>query len=108
MPEDHLRRALAHYDPLDAVRPLLAKARPEDVGFVNSMRYLDFKLYLGAGVLPKVDRASMAVSLETRPVFLHRDLLSLAGRIPRNASSTATRRRRLSRPHSRHGCPRKC
>ena len=77
-----LARALAHYDPLDAVRPLLEKARPEDVGFVNSMRYLDFKLYLGAGVLPKVDRASMAVSLETRPVFLHRDLLSLAGRIP--------------------------
>ena len=33
----------------------LEKARPEDVGFVNQMRYLDFKLYLGAGVLPKVD-----------------------------------------------------
>jgi asparagine synthase (glutamine-hydrolysing) len=77
-----LADVLAHYDPLDAVRPLLAKAPPEEVGFVNSMRYLDLKLYLGAGVLVKVDRASMAVSLETRPVFLHRDMLSLAGRIP--------------------------
>src|SRR5207237_283629 len=30
----------------------------------------------------KVDRASMAVSLEVRPVYLHREMLALAGRIP--------------------------
>jgi asparagine synthase (glutamine-hydrolysing) len=33
-------------------------------------------------MLVKVDRASMAVGLEVRPVFLHRDMLALAGRIP--------------------------
>jgi asparagine synthase (glutamine-hydrolysing) len=33
-------------------------------------------------MLVKVDRASMAVSLEVRAVFLHRDMLALAGRIP--------------------------
>jgi asparagine synthase (glutamine-hydrolysing) len=46
------------------------------------MRYLDLKLTLGAGILTKVDRTSMAVSLETRPVFLNRRVLEVAGRIP--------------------------
>jgi asparagine synthase (glutamine-hydrolysing) len=77
-----LRQALEQYDPGDSVRDLLQNAPPAEVGPINAMRYLDFKLYLGAGVLTKVDRASMAVSLETRPVFLHRDVLDLAGRIP--------------------------
>jgi asparagine synthase (glutamine-hydrolysing) len=77
-----LAEAVSHYDPMDVVRPLLRKAPPERVGLVNSMRYLDLKLTLAGGILTKVDRASMAVSLEVRPVYLHRDLLELAGRIP--------------------------
>ena len=67
-----LAEALVDYDPMDALRPHLDKAPPAEVGLVNSMRYLDVKLTLGAGILTKVDRASMAVSLETRPVFLNR------------------------------------
>jgi asparagine synthase (glutamine-hydrolysing) len=77
-----LADCLKHYAPLDAVLPLLRKAPPEKVGLVNSMRYLDLKLTLGGDILVKVDRASMAVSLEVRPVYLHRDLISLAERIP--------------------------
>jgi asparagine synthase (glutamine-hydrolysing) len=73
---------LADYDPMDVLRPHLDKAPPAEVGLVNSMRYLDVKLTLGAGILTKLDRASMAVSLETRPVFLNRRVLDLAGRIP--------------------------
>jgi asparagine synthase (glutamine-hydrolysing) len=46
------------------------------------MRYLDLKLTLGSGILTKVDRASMAVSLEVRPVFLHREMLDLASAVP--------------------------
>ena len=49
---------------------------------VNAMRYLDLKLTLAGDILVKVDRASMAVSLEVRPVFLHRDVVELASRIP--------------------------
>ena len=77
-----LAETLVDYDPMDVLRPHLDKAPPADVGLVNAMRYLDFKLTLGAGILTKLDRASMAVSLETRPVFLNRRLLDLAGRIP--------------------------
>ena len=77
-----LADALDGYDPMDVLRPHLQRAAVEDVGLVNAMRYLDVKLTLGAGILTKVDRASMAVSLETRPVYLNRRLLDLAGRIP--------------------------
>jgi asparagine synthase (glutamine-hydrolysing) len=77
-----LRRALDDYDPLDSVRHHVHNAPPAEVGLVDSMRYLDIKTTLGAGILTKVDRASMAVSLEVRPVFLHRDVLDLARRIP--------------------------
>jgi len=77
-----LAEALRDYDPRDSARHHLAKAPPADVGLVDSMRYVDFKTTLGAGILTKVDRASMAVSLEVRPVYLHREVLDLARRIP--------------------------
>jgi asparagine synthase (glutamine-hydrolysing) len=77
-----LSDALARYSPADVVTDLLRKAPPGEVGLINASRYLDLKLTLAGDILVKVDRASMAVSLEVRPVFLHRDLLDLAGRIP--------------------------
>jgi asparagine synthase (glutamine-hydrolysing) len=77
-----LARTLEDYDPMDTVTAHLAKAPPAEVGLVNAMRYLDLKLTLAGGILVKVDRASMAVALEVRPVYLHRDVLALAGRIP--------------------------
>jgi asparagine synthase (glutamine-hydrolysing) len=77
-----LAQALREYGPRDVVMPLLRKAPLEKVGLVNAMRYLDLKLTLAGDILVKVDRASMAVSLEVRPVYLHPDMLTLAGRIP--------------------------
>jgi asparagine synthase (glutamine-hydrolysing) len=77
-----LAATLRSYDPGDVLRTHLLKAPPEKVGLVNAMRYLDFKLTLGGGILTKVDRASMAVSLEVRPVLLHPRMLALAARIP--------------------------
>jgi asparagine synthase (glutamine-hydrolysing) len=77
-----LAEALRHYSPMDTVTSFLKKAPPEKVGLINSMRYLDLKLTLAGDILVKVDRASMAVSLEVRPVYLHRDILDLAARIP--------------------------
>jgi asparagine synthase (glutamine-hydrolysing) len=77
-----LAAALKHYTSYDTVMPLLYKAPPRQVGLINAMRYLDLKLTLAGDILVKVDRASMAVSLEVRPVYLHRDLMALAARIP--------------------------
>ena len=77
-----LALVLRDYRPTDVVRTLLNDAPPEEVGLVDAMRYLDFKLTLAGDILVKVDRASMAVALEVRPVYLHRDLLDLAARIP--------------------------
>jgi asparagine synthase (glutamine-hydrolysing) len=77
-----LAETLKHFGPMDTLSPLLQKAPPEKVGAVNSMRYLDLKLTLAGDMLVKVDRASMAVSLEVRPVYLHRDMMALAAKIP--------------------------
>ena len=77
-----LAEALRHSGPMDTVAPLIAKAPPEKVGLINTMRYLDLKLTLAGDMLVKVDRASMAVSLEVRPVYLHRHIMELAAKIP--------------------------
>jgi len=77
-----LGEALRDYNPFDSVRHHVQKVSAREHGLVDAMRYLDLKTTLGAGILTKLDRASMAVSLEVRPVYLHRDVLELARRIP--------------------------
>ncbi|MEO7475266.1 MAG: asparagine synthase (glutamine-hydrolyzing) [Gemmatimonadales bacterium] len=77
-----LAAAVRHYDPREVIQRLLHRAPPERVGLVNTLRYIDFKHTLAGDVLVKVDRACMAVALEVRPVYLHRDMLALAGAIP--------------------------
>jgi asparagine synthase (glutamine-hydrolysing) len=77
-----LAAALRDYTVRDTVAAHLRQAPPHEVGLINAMRYLDLKLTLAGGILVKVDRASMAVALEARPVFLHRGVLELAARIP--------------------------
>jgi asparagine synthase (glutamine-hydrolysing) len=77
-----LAEALRHYDPLQLVETLLQAAPPDEVGPVNAMRHLDFTLSLPGDMLVKIDRASMAVSLEVRPLFLHRDVMELAAGLP--------------------------
>jgi asparagine synthase (glutamine-hydrolysing) len=77
-----LAQAMKHYNPIDVVLQHLRQAPPREVGLVNAMRYVDLKLTLAGDILVKVDRASMAVSLEVRPVYLHKDILGLAATIP--------------------------
>ncbi|MDB2370086.1 asparagine synthase (glutamine-hydrolyzing) [Gammaproteobacteria bacterium] len=50
--------------------------------FVSSMMLVDSQHYLPGDVLCKLDRASMANSLETRVPFLDHELIELANRIP--------------------------
>jgi asparagine synthase (glutamine-hydrolysing) len=51
-------------------------------GFAERAMYLDGAWYLPDAVLAKVDRASMACSLETRAPFLDRQVLAFAWRLP--------------------------
>jgi asparagine synthase (glutamine-hydrolysing) len=76
-----LAQALRHYDPHVLVEQLLVAAPPDEIGLVNAMRHLDFALTLPGDILVKVDRASMAVALEVRPLFLHRRVMELAAGI---------------------------
>lgn len=49
---------------------------------VNRMRYFDLVSELPDDILVKVDRAAMAVSLESRAPYLHPDVVDFAWRIP--------------------------
>ena len=49
---------------------------------LNRSLYVDVKSYLCDNILTKVDRMSMAVSIEARVPFLDRELVELAFRIP--------------------------
>ncbi|MGE0105298.1 MAG: asparagine synthase (glutamine-hydrolyzing) [Blastocatellales bacterium] len=55
---------------------------PVDVDLIERMMELDANLYLSECVLFKVDRASMAASLETRAPFLDHTLIEFLTRLP--------------------------
>ncbi|MGH7279275.1 MAG: asparagine synthetase B family protein, partial [Candidatus Rokuibacteriota bacterium] len=64
----------------DVFRRTAAQAPGTSV--LDRMLYLDLKTYLGEGVLTKVDRASMACSLEVRVPLLDRRVVELAAALP--------------------------
>ena len=64
---------------------------------LNRILYQDVKLYLEGDILTKVDRASMAVSLEARVPFLNVEVLDFVARTPINRKLRGFRRKFLLR-----------
>ena len=68
--DDFQRLSWQHEDPLDLFRSYFATVRARDA--LDELLYLDTKTYLTADILTKVDRMSMATSLEVRvPILDH-------------------------------------
>jgi asparagine synthase (glutamine-hydrolysing) len=75
-----LKQALADYDPLDSFRELYNRAPGAD--FLSKASYVDLKTYLVDDVLTKVDRASMANSIEVRVPLLDHHVVEFAHSLP--------------------------
>ena len=65
--------------------------------FAAAMMQIDLQSYLPGDILTKVDRTSMAVSLEARVPLLDFDLVDFALQIPGNQRVTVTESKRLFR-----------
>jgi asparagine synthase (glutamine-hydrolysing) len=68
-------------DPVDAMRRV---AGPGRLGWLDQVRQQDLSRYLRDVVLAKVDRASMASSLEIRAPFLSNEIWALAKILPQH------------------------
>ncbi|MFQ5789041.1 MAG: asparagine synthase (glutamine-hydrolyzing), partial [Acidobacteriota bacterium] len=74
-----LQAVLGGHDPAGTVLRTLGERNGD---LLNRQLYTDFKIFLADDILVKVDRMSMATSLEARAPFLDRGVIELAFRMP--------------------------
>src|SRR5262249_23027795 len=78
--ERDVQMRLSIYDPFHSFFDHCRRLRTDDP--MARIRYLDLKTHLTDGLLTRIDRASMAVSLEVRCPLLDHQFLNLMARIP--------------------------
>jgi asparagine synthase (glutamine-hydrolysing) len=76
---EEFRRGIASFDPSV---PVVENLNGLNGDLLNRQLYTDFKIFLADDILVKVDRMSMATSLEARAPFLDRHVIELAFRMP--------------------------
>ncbi len=74
------QQRLGGYDSLEVFRQHYNRADTDDL--LSKIQYLDIKTYLADDILTKVDRSSMAVSLEVRAPMLDHKFMELVASIP--------------------------
>ena len=77
---DTLKRDLDGYHAVEVLKPHFERADGDDP--LARAQYVDFQTWLAGGILTKVDRTSMAVSLEVRAPLLDHRLAEWALRLP--------------------------
>lgn len=77
---DDFKQSLGGYDTINVLREHYDRAGTDDL--LSRIQYVDIKTYLTDDILAKVDRASMAVSLEVRAPLLDHVLMEQAAKMP--------------------------
>ncbi|MFQ5877539.1 MAG: asparagine synthase (glutamine-hydrolyzing) [Acidobacteriota bacterium] len=104
---DDALRALSDGPEDDALAEARAAARdlaPRDP--LDTLLLTDFLMFLQDDLLTKIDRASMATSLEVRAPFLHHPLVEYVARLPASAKLRGLRSKRVLRLALRDRLPR--